>query len=118
MNAAYQAGEFDMKKPQISSQCLSHVICHVLTLTAYKKTLEEAIQSDTSGLFCRILVSLVQVRENSDCLQFPHPHFVDAVLHEFDKEQKCWFNKCLEPTKKWANSLLIHLWNNWFVNSH
>ncbi|CAF99152.1 unnamed protein product, partial [Tetraodon nigroviridis] len=27
---------------------------------AYKKTLEEAIQSDTSGLFCRILVSLVQ----------------------------------------------------------
>lgn len=29
--------------------------------TAYKKTLEEAIQSDTSGHFCRILVSLVQV---------------------------------------------------------
>ncbi|XP_041846595.1 annexin A6 isoform X2 [Melanotaenia boesemani] len=27
---------------------------------AYKKTLEEAIQSDTSGHFCRILVSLVQ----------------------------------------------------------
>uniref|UniRef100_A0A8C2ZLW0 Annexin n=1 Tax=Cyclopterus lumpus TaxID=8103 RepID=A0A8C2ZLW0_CYCLU len=28
---------------------------------AYKKSLEEAIHSDTSGLFCRILVSLVQV---------------------------------------------------------
>uniref|UniRef100_A0A8C2ZJG2 Annexin n=1 Tax=Cyclopterus lumpus TaxID=8103 RepID=A0A8C2ZJG2_CYCLU len=27
---------------------------------AYKKSLEEAIHSDTSGLFCRILVSLVQ----------------------------------------------------------
>uniref|UniRef100_A0A8D3DAC4 Annexin n=1 Tax=Scophthalmus maximus TaxID=52904 RepID=A0A8D3DAC4_SCOMX len=27
---------------------------------AYKKSLEEAIESDTSGLFCRILVSLVQ----------------------------------------------------------
>lgn len=27
---------------------------------AYKKSLEEAIQSDTSGLFCRILTSLVQ----------------------------------------------------------
>ncbi|XP_035018298.2 annexin A6 isoform X1 [Hippoglossus stenolepis] len=27
---------------------------------AYKKSLEDAIQSDTSGLFCRILVSLVQ----------------------------------------------------------
>lgn len=30
-------------------------------ITAYKKSLEEAIQSDTSGHFCRILVSLVQV---------------------------------------------------------
>lgn len=29
--------------------------------TAYKKSLEEAIESDTSGRFCRILVSLVQV---------------------------------------------------------
>lgn len=29
--------------------------------TGYKKSLEEAIQSDTSGHFCRILVSLVQV---------------------------------------------------------
>lgn len=28
--------------------------------TGYKKSLESAIQSDTSGLFCRILVSLVQ----------------------------------------------------------
>lgn len=33
----------------------------VLSLTAYKKTLEEALQSETSGHFCRILVSLVQV---------------------------------------------------------
>uniref|UniRef100_A0A4W6D179 Annexin n=1 Tax=Lates calcarifer TaxID=8187 RepID=A0A4W6D179_LATCA len=38
---------------------------------AYKKSLEEAIQSDTSGHFCRILVSLVQgAREEgpADCM--------------------------------------------------
>ncbi|XP_061901676.1 annexin A6 isoform X2 [Entelurus aequoreus] len=33
---------------------------------AYKKSLEEAIQSDTSGHFCRILVSLVQGAREDD----------------------------------------------------
>lgn len=32
-----------------------------LYFTAYKKSLEDSIRSDTSGHFCRILVSLVQV---------------------------------------------------------
>lgn len=46
---------------------------------AYKQSLEEAIQSDTSGHFCRILVSLVQVRprlENVDRIEPPRPHAV------------------------------------------
>lgn len=44
-----------------------------LHVTAYKNTLEEAIQSDTSGHFCRILVSLVQVHENLDYVSFSRP---------------------------------------------
>ena len=40
-----------MKSINTDNQCIS----------AYKKSLEDAITSDTSGLFCRILVSLVQV---------------------------------------------------------
>uniref|UniRef100_A0A3Q3BJR1 Annexin n=1 Tax=Kryptolebias marmoratus TaxID=37003 RepID=A0A3Q3BJR1_KRYMA len=37
---------------------------------AYKKTLEDAVQSETSGHFCRILVSLVQVTATRFSLSF------------------------------------------------
>uniref|UniRef100_A0A8D3DDN2 Annexin n=1 Tax=Scophthalmus maximus TaxID=52904 RepID=A0A8D3DDN2_SCOMX len=40
---------------------------------AYKKSLEEAIESDTSGLFCRILVSLVQVMFHENLTLPPGP---------------------------------------------
>lgn len=50
--------------------------------TAYKKSMEEAIQSDTSGHFCRILVSLVQVTfimmRTSTVFNF-HAHSLVAV---------------------------------------
>uniref|UniRef100_A0A3Q1C645 Annexin n=1 Tax=Amphiprion ocellaris TaxID=80972 RepID=A0A3Q1C645_AMPOC len=54
---------------------------------AYKKTLEEAIQSDTSGHFCRILVSLVQgAREEgpADCVLHDFKELADACNAESD----------------------------------
>lgn len=78
MNAAYQAGEF------VPKQDLSFLLSFLKTFhtqniiyppfAGYKKSLEEAIQSDTSGHFCRILVSLVQV-----IILFPHPLAVHSL---------------------------------------
>lgn len=65
MNAAYQAGEFETKPGLWSTSSFYEGHYMLLTtyshFTGYKKSLEEAVQSDTSGHFCRILVSLVQV---------------------------------------------------------
>lgn len=62
MNAAYKSGEFDQIKNGFKvTFCFRNIPLAICYFTAYKKSLEEAIQSDTSGHFCRILVSLVQV---------------------------------------------------------
>lgn len=102
MNAAYQAGEcFPKTAPLLFTLILKKPFTCRISCThpfaGYKKPLEEAIQSDTSGHFCRILVSLVQV-----IILFPHPlaaHSLCADLENQDKkpttENSWWNNLCL-----------------------
>lgn len=80
---------FVLKKPFQNLMCPP--------FTGYKKSLEEAIQSDTSGHFCRILVSLVQVITFS-----PHPlavHSLSTDLKNQEKKAIHWYlivnNLCL-----------------------
>ncbi|XP_062380445.1 annexin A6 isoform X1 [Sardina pilchardus] len=56
---------------------------------AYKKSLEDAISSDTSGHFCRILVSLVQGAREDGCVDMDRVHedaqaLADACNDESD----------------------------------
>uniref|UniRef100_A0AAQ4P986 Annexin n=1 Tax=Gasterosteus aculeatus aculeatus TaxID=481459 RepID=A0AAQ4P986_GASAC len=50
---------------------------------AYKKSLEEAINSDTSGHFCRILVSLVQGAREDGPLPPPQERSQTLIFQEF-----------------------------------
>lgn len=80
MNAAYQDGEpwkWTCASEGWSTKRLHYAVTMYSPFAAYKQPLEEAIQSDTSGHFCRILVSLVQVRpqlENGARRELPHLH--------------------------------------------
>lgn len=57
-----------------------------ISFPEYKKTLEEAIKSDTSGHFQRLLISLAQVRA-------------------------CWdFGICLSCVCRWCGFFLVWLW--------
>ncbi len=64
---------------------------YITYFTAYKKSMEEAIQSDTSGHFCRILVSLVQVifimMRTSTVFNF-HAHSLVAVCLPTETENR------------------------------
>ena len=63
-----------------------------LYVTAYKNTLEEDIQSDTSGHFCRILVSLVQVNEHLDYVSLSRPPALCSPIVPESKTQPSHMN--------------------------
>lgn len=93
-----------------SLSCCFRNLLHALWcyFTAYKKSLEEAIHSDTSGHFCRILVSLVQVifiitRACSGVFKF-HAHSVVAVCL---LRKKC----LLHSSPVFFHDVLHYLWN-------